>query len=120
MTEISNALASIEQLTVDVLTDNVSDNYVSKTLFAVSEFANVVRAGATTISGEALLCGNLGYGLRLISQLGGVRHVLLFDTDPKEAFSYAIASISASRWARSSALQSVMDFGITWRPCRPP
>src|SRR6516162_7874850 len=85
MTEISNALASIEQLTVDVLTDNVSDAYVSKTLFAVSEFANVVRAGATTISGESLLCANLGYGLRLVSRAGAVKHTLLFDTGPEAA-----------------------------------
>jgi len=56
---------------------------VSKTLFAVSEFANVVRAGAKAISGEALLCGNLGYGLRLVSQIGSDRHVLLFDTGPE-------------------------------------
>ena len=46
MTEISNSLNPVDALSVDVLTDNVSDNYVSKTLFAVSEFANVVRAGA--------------------------------------------------------------------------
>src|SRR5215469_16383635 len=83
MTEIGNALTPVDRLTVDVLTDDVSDTYVSKTLFAVSEFANVVRAGAGTISGEALLCGNLGYGLRLVSQIGGVRHVLLFDTGPE-------------------------------------
>jgi len=50
----------------------------------VSEFANVVRAGATTISGETLLCANLGYGLRLVSQAGGLRHSLLFDTGPEE------------------------------------
>ena len=56
---------------------------MSKTLFAVSEFANVVRAGAKAISGEALLCGNLGYGLRLVSQIGSDRHVLLFDTGPE-------------------------------------
>ena len=36
--------------------------------FAVSEFANVVLAGATEISGETLLAANLGYGLRLRSQ----------------------------------------------------
>ena len=83
MTDVSGSLNPVDCLTVDVLTDDVSDNYVSKTLFAVSEFANVVRAGATTISGEALLCGNLGYGLRLVSQLGSSRHVLLFDTGPE-------------------------------------
>ena len=83
MTEISASLNPVDRLTVDVLTDNVSDNYVSKTLFAVSEFANVVRAGAKTLSGEVLLCGNLGYGLRLVTQLGGVRHAMLFDTGPE-------------------------------------
>jgi len=84
MTEVSSSLTPVDSLTVDVLTDDVSDAYASKTLFAVSEFANVVRAGATTISGETLLCANLGYGLRLVSQAGGLRHSLLFDTGPEE------------------------------------
>jgi len=83
MTDTSSSLRPVDSLSVDVLTDDVSDAYVSKTLFAVSEFANVVRAGAKTISGEALLCGNLGYGLRLVSEIGGVRHSLLFDTGPE-------------------------------------
>lgn len=85
MTDASSSLAPIDSLAVDVLTDDVSDNYVSKTLFAVSEFANVVRAGARTISGEALLCANLGYGLRLVSSAGGINHTLLFDTGPEGA-----------------------------------
>jgi 7,8-dihydropterin-6-yl-methyl-4-(beta-D-ribofuranosyl)aminobenzene 5'-phosphate synthase len=68
MTDVSHSLLPVDSLTVDVLTGDVSDNYVSKTLFAVSEFANIIRAGAKTISGEALLCANLGYGLRLVSQ----------------------------------------------------
>jgi 7,8-dihydropterin-6-yl-methyl-4-(beta-D-ribofuranosyl)aminobenzene 5'-phosphate synthase len=85
MTEISSSLNPVDLLTADVLTDDVSDNYVSKTLFAVSEFANVVRAGAKALSGETLLCGNLGYGLRLVSQIGKVRHNLLFDTGPEGA-----------------------------------
>src|SRR5437667_1178269 len=85
MTDLSSALSPVDSLTVDVLTDDVSDAYVSKTLFAVSEFSNIVRAGAQTISGEALLCGNLGYGLRLVSQAEGARHSLLFDTGPEGA-----------------------------------
>jgi 7,8-dihydropterin-6-yl-methyl-4-(beta-D-ribofuranosyl)aminobenzene 5'-phosphate synthase len=44
------ALKPIESLTVEVITDDVSDTYVSKTLFAVSEFSNVVLAGAKVIS----------------------------------------------------------------------
>jgi 7,8-dihydropterin-6-yl-methyl-4-(beta-D-ribofuranosyl)aminobenzene 5'-phosphate synthase len=83
MTEISQSLSPIDALTVDIVTDDVSDNYVSKTLFAVSEFANVVRAGAKTLSGEALLCANLGFGCRLVSVAGGRRHTMLFDTGPE-------------------------------------
>src|SRR4051812_3480395 len=81
----SPALKPIDSLVVDVITDDVSDAYVSKTLFAVSEFTNVVLAGAKVISGETLLCANLGLGLRLVSESGGVRHTLLFDTGPEGA-----------------------------------
>src|SRR3954469_4066290 len=85
MTDPGCSLKPLDALTVDVLTDDVSDSYVSKTLFAVSEFANIVNAGAQTISGEALLCANLGYGLRLGSHRDGVRRSLLFDTGPEGA-----------------------------------
>ena len=78
-------LALVDSLSVDVLTDNVSDTYVSKTLFAVSEFANVVLAGAKEISGETLLVANLGYGLRLRTRIGQREHVLLFDTGTEGA-----------------------------------
>jgi len=122
MTEISNSLNPVDALSVDVLTDNVSDNYVSKTLFAVSEFANVVRAGAKTISGEALLCGNLGYGLRLVSRIDGIRHALLFDTGPEAAVfirncaNLAIPmgeieciAVSHGHWDHMAALPAAVD-----------
>jgi 7,8-dihydropterin-6-yl-methyl-4-(beta-D-ribofuranosyl)aminobenzene 5'-phosphate synthase len=73
MTKVTQSLIPIDTLTVDVITDDVSDAYVSKTLFAVSEFSNIVRAGAKVISGEALLCANLGFGSRLISNAGDIR-----------------------------------------------
>lgn len=78
-------LATIDSLTVDVISDNVSDTYVSKPAFAVSELANVMLAGAKEISGETLLVANLGYGLRLRSRLGATEHVLLFDTGTEGA-----------------------------------
>jgi 7,8-dihydropterin-6-yl-methyl-4-(beta-D-ribofuranosyl)aminobenzene 5'-phosphate synthase len=81
--KLADGLATLDSLGVAVLTDDVSDNYVSKTPFAVSEFANVVGSGASVISGEALLCANLGFGLRLVSNAGGTRHTLLFDTGPE-------------------------------------
>jgi 7,8-dihydropterin-6-yl-methyl-4-(beta-D-ribofuranosyl)aminobenzene 5'-phosphate synthase len=79
------SLAPLDSLEVAVLTDDVSDAYVSKTLFAVSEFSNIVLGGAKVISGETLLCANLGFGLRLVSTVGGVRHTVLFDTGPEGA-----------------------------------
>jgi 7,8-dihydropterin-6-yl-methyl-4-(beta-D-ribofuranosyl)aminobenzene 5'-phosphate synthase len=79
------ALKPLDSLVVEVITDDVSDTYVSKTLFAVSEFSNVVLAGAKVISGEALLCANLGLGLRLVAHADNVRRTLLFDTGPEGA-----------------------------------
>ena len=76
---------AVDSVAVDVISDNVSDTYVTKTAFAVSEFANVVLAGAAEISGETLLVANLGYGLRLRTRLGDRRHVLLFDTGTEGA-----------------------------------
>jgi 7,8-dihydropterin-6-yl-methyl-4-(beta-D-ribofuranosyl)aminobenzene 5'-phosphate synthase len=85
MSAPATALAVLDSLAVEVITDNVSDAYVSKTLFAVSEFANVVLGGAKVISGETLLAANLGYGLRLRSRISHTEHVLLFDTGTEGA-----------------------------------
>jgi 7,8-dihydropterin-6-yl-methyl-4-(beta-D-ribofuranosyl)aminobenzene 5'-phosphate synthase len=85
MTQLSQSLIPVDLLTVDVITDDVSDTYVTKTLFAVSEFANIVRAGAKVISGETLLCANLGLGLRLIAKAGDKQYTMLFDTGPEGA-----------------------------------
>jgi 7,8-dihydropterin-6-yl-methyl-4-(beta-D-ribofuranosyl)aminobenzene 5'-phosphate synthase len=79
---LAQGLQTLDALGVAVLTDDVSDNYVSKTPFAVSEFTNVVLNGARVLSGEALLSANLGYGLRLVSTVGDTRHTMLFDTGP--------------------------------------
>ncbi|MGQ3297431.1 MBL fold metallo-hydrolase [Reyranella sp.] len=73
-------LAAVDSLTVDVITDNMSDTYASKPAFATSEMANILKAGAKEISGETLLVANLGYGLRLRTRIGASQHTLLFDT----------------------------------------
>ncbi|TAJ33173.1 MAG: MBL fold metallo-hydrolase [Reyranella sp.] len=78
-------LAAVDQLTVDVITDNMSDTYASKPAFATSEMANILSAGAKEISGETLLVANLGYGLRLRTRLGKTEHTLLFDTGTEGA-----------------------------------
>ena len=73
------ALVAVRSLVVDVLSDDVSDPYVTKTSFATSELSNVVAAGATVVSGETLCIANLGYGLRLRTRVGNDEHVMLFD-----------------------------------------
>ena len=95
---------------------------MSKTLFAVSEFANVIRGGATIISGEVLLCANLGYGLRLVSEIGGVRHTMLFDTGPEGAIfirncanlgvplgEVEAIAVSHGHWDHMAALPAAID-----------
>jgi 7,8-dihydropterin-6-yl-methyl-4-(beta-D-ribofuranosyl)aminobenzene 5'-phosphate synthase len=72
-------LAAVDALIVDVLSDDVSDTYVTKTSFATSELSNVVAAGATVVSGETLCVANLGYGLRLRTRVGDTEHAILFD-----------------------------------------
>lgn len=79
------SLAAVDSLSVEVITDNVSDTYASKPPFAASELANVMLAGAKEISGETLLVANLGYGLRLKTKVGATEHVMLFDTGTEGA-----------------------------------
>jgi 7,8-dihydropterin-6-yl-methyl-4-(beta-D-ribofuranosyl)aminobenzene 5'-phosphate synthase len=115
-------LVTLDSLSVAVLTDDVSDNYVSKTPFAVSEFSNVVCNGARVISGEALLCANLGFGLRLVSDVGGTRHTMLFDTGPESAIfirnctalGIALGDVEAiavthGHWDHMAALPATVD-----------
>jgi 7,8-dihydropterin-6-yl-methyl-4-(beta-D-ribofuranosyl)aminobenzene 5'-phosphate synthase len=125
MTDLDNlarTLKPIDSLVVDVVTDDVSDTYVSKTLFAVSEFANVVLAGAKVISGEALLCANLGLGLKMVSQADGARHTLLFDTGPEGTIfirnctnlgvrlgEVECVAVSHGHWDHMAALPAAID-----------
>lgn len=83
MYKIESQIKSVDSLIVDVITDDVSDTYVTKTFFSVSEFADVIKAGAKMISGETLLCANLGFGLRLTLQVDDKIQHALFDTGPE-------------------------------------
>ena len=101
---LAGRLATLDALGVAVLTDDVSDNYVSKTPFAVSEFSNVVRGGVSVISGEALLCANLGFGLKLVSSVGGERHTMLFDTGPEGAIFIRNGTALGTAWREIEAI----------------
>ena len=45
MTVLTSSIKPVDPITIDVLTDDGSDAYISKTLFSISEAANIVRAG---------------------------------------------------------------------------
>ncbi len=111
---LADNLVTLDSVDVAVLTDDVSDNYVSKTRFAVSEFANVVLRGASVISGEALLCANLGFGLRLVSNAGGQRHTMLFDTGPEAAIFIRNCTALGVGFGEIEAIAITTDTGITW------
>jgi 7,8-dihydropterin-6-yl-methyl-4-(beta-D-ribofuranosyl)aminobenzene 5'-phosphate synthase len=85
MTGLESRLIVVDALIVDVISDDVSDTYVTKTFFSVSEFADVIKGGAKMISGETLLCANLGFGLRLTLTDGDQTRRILFDTGPEGA-----------------------------------
>jgi 7,8-dihydropterin-6-yl-methyl-4-(beta-D-ribofuranosyl)aminobenzene 5'-phosphate synthase len=85
MTGLESQLKTVDSLVVDVISDDVSDTYVTKTFFSVSEFADVIKGGAKMISGETLLCANLGFGLRLTIADGNRTRRILFDTGPEGA-----------------------------------
>jgi 7,8-dihydropterin-6-yl-methyl-4-(beta-D-ribofuranosyl)aminobenzene 5'-phosphate synthase len=58
----ASALKLIDSLVVEVITDDVSDTYVSKTLFAVSEFSNVVLAGPRSFPARRCYARTWGLG----------------------------------------------------------
>jgi 7,8-dihydropterin-6-yl-methyl-4-(beta-D-ribofuranosyl)aminobenzene 5'-phosphate synthase len=70
---------ALDRLTVDVLTDNVTDSYSTKPPHVEPEFENVVAAGASELSGSTLCCAQLGLSLMLTGWREGIRHKLLFD-----------------------------------------
>src|SRR5215472_12890243 len=73
-------------------------------LRGISEFSNVVLAGAKVISGEALLCANLGFGLKLVSQAENVRHTLLFDTGPEGTIFLRNGASAEIRWGGAKSI----------------
>ena len=89
-------LQALDSLTVDVITDNVSDAYVSKTLFALSEFSNVILGGAQIIPAKRCyaLTSPSGSGLDRKSEEPSIPSYSI--PALKALFSNAIARISES------------------------
>lgn len=115
-------LATLDDLTVDVLMDNYTDSYSSKPSHVVSEFNNVIDAGAHEISGRTLCCAQLGLSLMLTATANGKRHKMLFDAGPEGAPLIRNAknlgvkwddveqiAISHGHWDHMGALTAVLD-----------
>jgi 7,8-dihydropterin-6-yl-methyl-4-(beta-D-ribofuranosyl)aminobenzene 5'-phosphate synthase len=115
-------LRPVDKLVVDIVIDNLSDNYSSKPHHVSPEFNNVIAAGAQEISGRTLCCAQLGLALVLTAHVGHRHHSLLFDAGPEGALSLrncanlgvsltdveAIA-ISHGHWDHMGALLDVLD-----------
>jgi 7,8-dihydropterin-6-yl-methyl-4-(beta-D-ribofuranosyl)aminobenzene 5'-phosphate synthase len=86
----SKTLVPVDSLIVDVIMDNVSDNYSSKPAHVSSEFANVISAGACELSGETLCCAQLGLSLLLTVSANGTQHNFFLMPVLKVIFSFAM------------------------------
>jgi 7,8-dihydropterin-6-yl-methyl-4-(beta-D-ribofuranosyl)aminobenzene 5'-phosphate synthase len=80
-----NQLRPVDKLVVDIVIDNLSDNYSSKPSHISPEFNNVIAAGAKEISGLTLCCAQLGLALVLTADVDNHRHTLQFDAGPEGA-----------------------------------
>ena len=69
-----SAPIAVDSLTVDVITDNMSDTYASKPVFATSEMANILKAVAEVGDEQGLARDFLGPGLQDVGHLRGREH----------------------------------------------
>lgn len=78
-----NDLRAADGAEVAVLIDNVSDALSTVPDWVTTELPNVLRAGATEISGECLCCAQWGLSLVVTVTTGDERRSLLFDGGPE-------------------------------------
>src|SRR5262249_29574640 len=76
-------LSPIDRLEIVVLVDNVTDQLSSNPNGVQSEFAALMKAGMTTISGEAICTAHHGLSLVVTAHRDGTARTLLFDAGPE-------------------------------------
>ena len=83
--EPAGGLEPVDELTVNVVVDNVTDN-LSSVLDGVQHEREFLRLrGMTTLAGECLCCAAWGLSLVLTTRRGAETRTLLFDTGPDGA-----------------------------------
>lgn len=77
------ALRPVDSLEVRVVVDNVLDILSTVPDSVTPELPNLLRAGATEITGSCLCCAAWGLSLVITTRVGGESRSLLFDTGPE-------------------------------------
>jgi 7,8-dihydropterin-6-yl-methyl-4-(beta-D-ribofuranosyl)aminobenzene 5'-phosphate synthase len=88
MNDAARDLRAVEQLTIQVLVDNVTDGLSTNPSHVHSEMQVRASGGMEVLSGQAICCAHHGLSLVLTTTAGAERHTLLFDAGPED---YAVA-----------------------------
>ncbi len=79
---IASRLESLDRCEIFDLIDNVSDALSSVPEGVTSEFKNLIKAGATSFTGEGPCCACFGLSLVITAIKGSKHHCMLFDAGP--------------------------------------
>ena len=107
-------LVPVERLDVLVLVDNVTDQLSTNPPGIQSEFPALVKAGLTTISGEAICCAHHGLSLLATAHGRGESRTILLDTGPE---GYAIERNGARLAVDFGAVESLVLSHGHWDHC---
>ncbi len=78
----ASSLKPLDRCEIIVLIDNVSDALSSVPEGVTSEIPNLIKAGATSFTGEGCCCACFGLSLVITAITGSRRHSVLFDAGP--------------------------------------
>ncbi len=76
-------LKPIDQCDVNVLVDNIMDILSTAPDSVTGHVPNILKAGATELSGKCLCCAHWGLSLVITANHGADSHTLLFDSGPE-------------------------------------
>ena len=76
-------LQSIERCGVTVLVDNVMDILSTAPASVTGHVPNILKAGASEVSGKCLCCAHWGLSLVIAAENDGASRTLLFDSGPE-------------------------------------
>jgi 7,8-dihydropterin-6-yl-methyl-4-(beta-D-ribofuranosyl)aminobenzene 5'-phosphate synthase len=112
--EASTLLSPVDRIDIQVLVDNVTDQLSTNPSGVQSEFAALMRAGMTTIAGEAICSAHHGLSLVVTAHRGDRARTMLFDTGPE---GYAIERNGARLGVDFGAVEAVVLSHGHWDHC---